>query len=715
MLSVLCGKSFLTFYMSNSKFSEALFSPKSIALIGASSDAKKNTSRPQRYLHKFAYPGKIFPINPARDEIFGDKAYPDVTAVPDAIDHAFIMVPAHAVKTALEQCVSKKIPVVTIYSDGFAETGAAGRRAQDELVAIARAGGVRMIGPNCIGLFSSQTHLAISVNAVLEQADITPGSLAVVSQSGSMTGGLLSRGLGRGAGFSKLISVGNEADIGVGELSDMLVDDPHTSAILLFMETIRDAGHLARAGRRAYAAGKPIIVYKLGRSEAGQDLAASHTGAMAGSDEMADAFFSAHGMLRVDMLETLFELPALLTKHKPRQRHRIAVMTTTGGGAACVVDRLGTNGLEIVAPTPRVIANLAQKNIIISTARVTDLTLAGAKKEIYSAVLNELLASDHCEMVLAVAGSSAQFQPEITVGPIIEADRHDKSLAVFLAPHADASLRLLSKAGLAGFRTPESCADAIRAWRDWRPPVEAPAPDYPRIDEVKSLLAAAATTQLDEHDACRVFAALDVPVAVTTIIKSPGDRAAIDFPVVAKILSPDIAHKTDAGGVALNIADADALKTAAQNILDRVGSKHPAAKINGILVQHMEKGLAEIILGFKRDPQVGPVVVLGVGGVLAEIYHDFAMRMAPVNSDEAAHMIAEVKGLATIRGYRSLPAGDCAALARAVSAFSQLAYIESIAEAEINPLIVRPEGYGVVAVDGLIVQRDNQEPRSRGQ
>lgn len=695
--------------MSNKNLYQAVFEPRSVALIGASSDAKKNTSRPQRYLRKFGYPGKIFPINPGRAEIFGDKAYPDVTAVPEDIDHAFIMVPAPAVKKALEQCVAKKIPVVTIYSDGFAETGAAGRRAQEELVAIARAGGVRLIGPNCIGLFSSQTHLAISVNAVLEKADIKPGAIAVVSQSGSMTGGLLSRGLGRGAGFSKLISVGNEADIGVGELADMLVDDPHTSAILLFMETIRDAEHLARAGRRAHAAGKPIIVYKLGRSEVGQDMAASHTGAMAGSDAMADTFFRAQGMLRVDMLETLFELPALIANQRPRSRHRIAVMTTTGGGAACVVDRLGTYGLEVVPPTERVIANLAQKDIIISASRVTDLTLAGAKKEIYSAVLDELLASDHCEMVLAVAGSSAQFYPEIAVGPIIEADRRDKALAVFLAPHADASLKLLSEAGLAGFRTPESCADAIHAWRNWQPPVEAPTADRPRIDAAASLLAAAKAPQLNEHDACRVFAALGVPVAATAVIKSPGDSAAIDFPVVAKILSPDIAHKTDAGGVVLGIADAGALQAAARTILERVGAKHPGAKINGILVQHMEKGLAEVILGFKRDPQVGPVVVLGVGGVLAEIYHDFAMRMAPVGVEEAARMVDEVKGLATIRGYRGLPPGDCAALARTVSAFSQLAYLDSIAEAEINPLIVKPEGSGVVAVDGLIVQRDNQQ------
>ncbi len=685
---------------------QQVFSPLAVALIGASSDATKNTSRPQRYMRKYGYAGKLFPINPGRDEIFGEKSYPDVTAVPDDIDHAFIMVPANRVAKALEQCVAKKVPVVTIYTDGFAEVGAEGRAMQEELQYIAKAGGVRLVGPNCIGLFSSQTHLALSVNAVLENSEIKPGPIAVVSQSGSMTGGLLSRGLGRGMGFSKLVSVGNEADIGIGEFADMLVDDPHTGQILLFMETIRDAHHLARAGERAYERGKPIIVFKLGRSEIGQDCAASHTGAMAGSDELADTFFKAHGILRVDMLETLFELGPMITGTKPSKRHRVAIMSTTGGGAATVADRLGTLGVDVVGPTQTVIDNLRNNHkIVISPARVTDLTLAGAKKEIYSAVLNELLASDHCDLVLPIAGSSAQFHPQIAVAPVVEADRRDKLIAVFLAPHAEKSLSLLTEAGIAGFRTPESCADAIRAWCDWTAPQKKPAIDTARVAQAKKLLAAANSKQLNEFDACRVFGALGVTQAATAVIKSPDEAANVQYPVVAKILSPDIAHKTDAGGVVLNIADAAALKSAARDILDRVGQKHPQAKLNGILVQRMERGLAEIILGFKRDPQVGPVVVLGIGGVLAEIYKDFAARLAPVSVEDAAKMIEQVKGLAPIRGYRGMTKGDCAALAKTVSDFSQLAYIDSIAEAEINPLIVKREGEGVVAVDGLIAQQ----------
>jgi acyl-CoA synthetase (NDP forming) len=360
--------------------------------------------------------------------------------------------------------------------------------------------------------------------------------------------------------------------------------------------------------------------------------------------------------------------------------------------------------VEVVAPTDAVIAKLAEQNITIGKARLTDLTLAGAKKEIYSAVLNALLASDHCDLVLAVAGSSAQFQPQVAIEPLLEADRRGKPLASFAAPHAETSLKLLAQAGIASFRTPESCADAIRAWRDWKAPVEKPARNGTRVDAAAALLRDAGA-QLDEYRSTAVFSALGVPRAASQVITAPDQAADIAFPVVAKILSPDILHKTEAGGVVLNIGAPIALESAAREILERVGRNYPGARIEGILVQRMEKGIAELIVGYKRDPQVGPVVVLGIGGVLAEIYKDFAVRLAPVSVEDANAMIDEVKGLAVIRGYRGMPKGDRAALARAVSAFSQLAFVDDVLEAEVNPLIVKRDGDGVVAVDGLIVRR----------
>jgi acetate---CoA ligase (ADP-forming) len=689
--------------MSDPNFARALLAPRSVALVGASADVTKNTARPQRYLRTHGYTGTIVPINNSAKVCLGEKAYPSLDDAPDGLEHALIMVPGKYVLGVIEQCVRKKIPMASIYSDGFAEAGEEGRKLQEKLVAVARAGGVRLTGPNCMGMVNTHMPCALSINAVLDIDKLIKGPVGLVSQSGSVMGALLSRGQARGVGFSKLVSVGNECDLSVGEILDVLVDDADTKVILLFLETIRKPELLAAAARRAHAAGKPIVVYKLGRSEVARELAASHTGAMTGSDDSANAFFRRNGIIRVDTLEAMIETPQLLLGARPPQGRRIAVLSTTGGGAAMVVDNLGRLGLDVVPPTDRVIQNLAAKNIHIRKAALTDLTMAGTRKEIYSAVLGELLGSDHCDAVLAVVGSSSQFHPQLAVEPIVEAMPTPKPLATFLVPDAVRSLEILRDAGVAAFRTPESCADALAAYFNWRKPEHEAVAGA--LTDAERLLQAAAGRQLNEYAACEVFGSLGMPIANTRIIKAPSEGVDLKFPVVAKILSPDILHKTEAGGVAIGIATPDELRIVAEQILSRVKASRPDARLEGILVQEMKRGCAEVILGYKRDPQVGPVVVLGVGGTLAEVYRDFCVRIAPVSAAEAHEMIEQVKGLATIRGFRGQPKGDLDALAAAVSVFSRLAHIESrvVAEAEINPLIVGSSGEGVAAVDGLIV------------
>ncbi|MCC6531260.1 MAG: acetate--CoA ligase family protein [Burkholderiales bacterium] len=689
--------------MSDPSFARALLAPRRIALVGASADPSKNTARPQRYLRAHGYGGEIVPINRNAEHCLGEKAYPSLDAAPEGIEHALIMVPGAQVLGVVEQCARKKIPMASIYSDGFAETGEAGRKLQDALVATARAGGVRLTGPNCMGIINTHMPCALSINAVLDIDRLIAGRVGLVSQSGSVMGALLSRGQARGVGFSKLVSVGNECDLSVGEIVEVLVGDADTDIILLFLETIRQPEHLAHAARRAYEAGKAIVVYKLGRSEVARELAASHTGAMTGSDDSANAFFRRHGIVRVDTLEAMIEAPQLLLRAKAPKGRRIAVLTTTGGGAAMVVDNLGRLGVEVVPPTDRIIETLAARNIRIGKGALTDLTMAGTRKETYSAVLGELLRSEHCDAVLAVVGSSSQFHPQLAVEPIVEAMPAPKPLAAFLVPDAARSLELLREAGVAAFRTPESCADALAAYFAWRAPQPPTAPQA--LEAAERLLDAAPGPQLNEYAACEVFDALGVAVARTQVIAAPADPVALRFPVVAKILSPDILHKTEAGGVAIGLATPEALERAAADILRRVQASRPQAKLDGILVQEMKTGRAEVILGYQHDPQVGPVVVLGVGGTFAEVYRDFCVRIAPVSVAEAGEMVEQVKGLAGVRGFRGQPKGDLDALKRAVAAFSQLAHIKGrrIAEAEINPLIVGAEGQGVAAVDGLVV------------
>ncbi len=694
-----------------SSLAQALFAPRVIALVGASGDAAKNTARPQRYLRKHGYTGLIMPINPMRSEILGEPAYPTVVAAHAAllgngtgpIEHAYVMAPGGAVEQAVEDCGACGIPVVSIFSDGFSEIGPKGVARQHKLVERARALGVRLLGPNSMGVVDVPNHLSITVNAILEADALPSGTTSVVSQSGTMLGTLMSRGMARGLGFAKLVSVGNEADLGVGEIVDLLVDDADTRVITLFLETVRDAPRLAAATRRAHAAGKPVVAFKLGRSRLGEALAKSHTGALAGADAAIDAWMRDCGILRVDMLETLIEIAPLLAGRKPallNHKPRVAVVTTTGGGAASVVDRLGTLGMEAFAPTDALKSQLAKHGVRVSDSPIVDLTMASSAKR-YGAVLETLLASPDCDAVLAVVGSSAQFHADFAVEPILKTPWSAKPLAAFLTPHAERSLTLLAEKGIAAFRTPEACADALATFFRWQEPRK----PLVGAGSIQNPLLPQKSTP-DEADALALFASLGVPVVQTAAAVAPDYVHKVPYPVAAKVRSADIAHKTEAGGVLLGLTNDGEFLHRVAAMLAKVQTAQPQAKIDGVLVQRMEKGLIEAIIGYRHDPMVGPVVLLGSGGTLAEIYQDTALRLAPISADEAMQMIDEVKGLAVIRGYRNLPRGDVAALAQAIAAFSQLATLPGapVAEAEINPLIIKADG--VVAVDGLLVMRE---------
>ncbi|GEP61626.1 acetate--CoA ligase family protein [Reyranella soli] len=687
---------------------QALFEPRRIALIGASADVTKTTSRPQRFLRKHGFVGEILPINPSRTEILGEKAYRDLDAVSGDIDHAYILLNGKAAVDALAACGRRGVKVASILAGGFADAGAAGASMQDDLARIVRETGVRLVGPNSIGTVSTDPAVALTANAAFAVDKLRSGSWGLVSQSGSLIGALLSRADARGIGFSRLISVGNEVDLAVGEIADMMVDDPRTNAILLFMETLRDGERLARAARRAHEAGKPVIAYKLGRSDIGQELAKSHTGAIAGSDATFDAFCRRHGIVRVSMFESLIDVPALLVDRPPAKGKRVAVATTTGGGAAMVVDNMAMAGLDIADPPQALVDWLKPLGIAAGEGKLVDLTLAGAKPEIVSGTIERLLADDANDAAIFVVGSSAQFNPELAVEPLLKFAKSAKPFAVALTPAADKSLALLTAAGVPAFRHPESCAEAMAACLLRPAPQPVPALAEPTRRALDAL-EAGRVNSFDERRAADFFGALGVPLAKALAIPDAKRVAAavneIGAPVVLKILSRDIAHKTEAGGVALGLPDGQTAALAAREMEKRVRAHSPHAKLDGFLIQKMERGLAEVILGFRRDPLVGPTVTVGLGGVLAEIYKDAATRLAPVDEAEAKQMIDEVKGLATIRGYRNLPRGDVAALAKAIAAFSTLAHkaFADVSEAEINPLLVKREGEGVVAVDGLVL------------
>ena len=592
--------------------------------------------------------------------------------MPGPVDFAYILVGTQHVVAAIEDCAELGVKVACVLADGFAEAGPDGMALQKRMLDAAAGGGVRLLGPNSMGVINIPAEIACSVNAALEAERLLPGRWSLVSHSGSVMGTLISRAQARGFGFAKIIGTGNEADLSAGEIASLLVDDPETNAILLFLETIRRPELFEEAARRAHTAGKPIVAYKLGRSAQAAALATTHTGAIAGSDAAADAFFRAIGIVRVDMLETLLELPPLLLGRAPLEKPRRAVriVTTTGGGGAMVVDRLGLLG--------------------IATADMLDTTLAGADQATVSRALSLARESDDADIAIAVIGSSAQFRPQDAVAGVISAAGKNPVCA-FLVPQADVSLTLLAEHGIAAFRTPESCADAVRAYIDWRAPRLAS--DCGDISAARALLDAA----IDETGARNLFAALGIADGAVSV-----DLAclpALAYPVALKGVSSTIAHKTEAGAVRLNIANEADLLAAMTEMRSRLGGQ-----ITGFLAQPMARGVGEAILGYRRDALVGPVVALGAGGVLAEVYADMVLRMAPVTEAEAMEMVMEVKGLAPARGFRGLPKGDLAALACAVTAFSRLAALADVVEAEINPMIVMPVGQGVVMADALLVR-----------
>ena len=689
------------------ELTQSFFNPSSIAIIGASSNEKKTGSRIQRYLVSHGYKGRIFPVNPNRDNIFGLKCYPNLKKINEKIDHIFIALDGNKIIEAINDAVSLNVKCATILSGGFSESGSEGLDLENEILDIANKGNIRVLGPNSIGIINISDSVILSANAMLELPNLKKGSLSVISQSGSLIGALLAHGASRGIGFSKLISVGNEADLSVGEIGKMLVDDVDTDTIILFLETLRNSSEVAEMAHLAHKSGKAIITYKLGKSDLGKELAKSHTGAIAGSDEAFNAFIKYNGMSRVEIFETLIEVPNLFKNKVIAKGKRIGIATTTGGGGAMVVESISSSDIEVINPGPSMSSLMKQYNIPYNDNKLVDLTIAGAKPEIVNDVIKEFMENKNCDLVVMVVGSSAKFRPDQAIEPLLKWANNSKPLVVYVAPDAPEALQLLNKNGIASFRTPESCAEGIKAYLNNKAPkIIDNNYDNINLDKIKTILKSVKYKNLTEFEALKVFNIMGINTVrskiVSNILKPRELTTEFGFPLVMKILSSQIQHKTDTGGVELNITSGADLKIRHKKlckVFDKLEVKNSDRKF---LLQKMETGITEIILGYRVDELVGPIVVIGSGGVLSEIYDDKSVRIAPVNFKEAKEMINEVKSLVTITGYRGLPKADINILAKAVVDMSQLASIKDIKEAEINPILIKEGKEGVIAVDGLI-------------
>ena len=686
--------------LTNSNLREALFSPRSVAIVGQSDDASKAAGRPLKFLRRIGYAGRVYPINPRRETVLGERAWPALAALPEPPEHAYIVTSTEAAMAAVEECGALGVKVATVLADGFAEAGAEGMARETRLRETCARTGIRIVGPSSLGVVDLRTRVMLTANAAFDEKDFPLGRIFAASHSGSMIGALMSRGKARGTGFAGFVSVGNEVDLSLGEICAATLDDPDIDGYMLFLETMRHADTLRRFALSAAERGKPIIAYKLGRSDAARELAVSHTGALAGEDDVADQFLRSCGIARVDTLEGLIEGLPLLSRVPAAARggrKRVGVVTTTAGGATMVVDPLASRGVTVEPASTATLARLAAAGIEVKPARLVDLTIAGARYETMKATLDILTAAPEFDLVLAVIGSSARSQPEITVRPIIDSAGAARPLAAFVVPDAPEALAMLSHAGVPNFRTPEACADAIAAALSRQPPRPLPARS--------AALVASNGPVLDELAAGALLDRLGIARAPSIALEVGIARAPplpFAYPVAVKVLCAEIAHKTDVGGVALGVADGEALPAAIQKIAATVAKRRPGTRLARVLVQPMVSGLGEVLLGYRVDRDVGALIMVAAGGVLTEIARDRSLRLAPIDLATAHEMIAEVRSLIALAGYRGRPAGDLDALAHAMVALSWLADDANIAEAEINPLIVREAGQGVIAVDALV-------------
>ncbi len=694
-----------------SYFRNALLYPRSVALIGASADVSRLTARPLKFMRHHGFQGEIFPVNVSHDTVGGLKAYKSVADIPAQIDHAYILLNADPALEAVEACAAVGVPVVTVLADGFAESGGAGIERQKRLIEIAENNKIKVIGPNSTGVVQADSGFSCTTNAAFGREHLPTGNFAVLSQSGSVIGAMLSRSAAVGLGFKAYVSVGNEACLGVGEIGKELVSDPEIDGFILFLETIRRPDEVKEFAALAHAAGKPLIAYLVGKSDAGQSLAASHTGAMTGGGKAIRAFLDGLGIYQVDNFEALAELANML---KLRERlktrpDRATVLTTTGGGGGMVYDLLGMRGVELTGMSQHSSKILNESGLFIKPGALVDVTLAGAKYETMKSVVSALINDPASGLVVAVIGSSAQFNPELAVKPIVdavkEAGANAAPVVAVPVPDAAESIRMFNESGIPAFRTAESAAECIGVLLSSAPGYSPRQVDDTALSGVRQILRDCVQSQLLETEAAAVFRELSIKAPPSIAIASDGpvpDEMPFDGPYVVKVLSREIQHKSDIGGVVIGLSDVTSVTEAVTNMRQALAHSTQGVSIIGYLIQQQVSSLGEAIIGFYRDPVVGPLITVGMGGVSTEIYEDLAVRPAPVSVETAIEMVAQVKGFELFRGFRNKPKGDLLALARAVSWISDLAAVARVQEAEINPMLVGADGCGVVLADALV-------------
>ncbi len=702
---------------------ERLLDPRGIAVVGASIEPSRPGNQTLVALRENGYAGGVYPVNPKYPEIAGYPCHASLAEIRGNCDVAVIALPARQVAGVLRQCAARGIRHAVVLGGGFREGGEQGAALESELVTTARECGVRFVGPNCLGLVNVHSRAYAAWGSLTRPPLLRPGPVSVVLQSASFGMSVVVQAARAGIGFRHVVTSGNEADISTPEIIDAYVDDPHTRLILSYLEGVSDGRAFMAAASRALAAGKPLVIIKAGNTEQGRRAAQSHTANMTGRYDVYRAAFRQCGVIEVDDVPDAVDAVACLLGGRLPAGNRVGVIGGSGGAAAMFSDQADLCGLEIPAFMPATTDALAACLPAMSVLRnPVDYTAGYPRNQegldferAFRAVIEDPAVDQLAVMFAAAGRRQVEYGAEVLVRV---AASSTKPLVVFsgmdeaLAPEG---LDVLRRAGVPVLPSPKRVAVAMvrmadharaRRLHEDRSSADGSA----RLDSAALLRAAGAdgSGPLSEVASKRLAAAFGIPVTEDRVLPlqpSVSDCAGLAYPVALKIVSPDIAHKSDVGGVRLDIDSAEALLDAAARMVVDVCHACPDARLSGLLVAPMVDGALETLVGVVNDPAFGPVVAFGLGGVLAEVLHDMSYRVAPFDAVEARSMITDLRARALFDGVRGGAPLDVDALATALERVSTLAWClrDRLQELDINPLLVRPAGQGVIAVDALAV------------
>ena len=690
---------------------EHFFQPRSIAVIGAAREEYKLGHGILKNILQYGFPGKVYPINPKADSILGLKAYPSVKVVEDSVELAVLVLPAELCLQAIDECGQKGIDSAVIISGGFKESGREGAERERELSRLARNHRIRVIGPNCLGVINTYQRL----NATFAANPPPGGDIAFFSQSGAICTAILDWAQTQHMGFSKFVSMGNNMDISEVDLLEAFADDPECRVILGYIEGIKDGRAFMEVARRVTRK-KPVIIIKSGSTGAGARAVSSHTGSLAGSDNAFRAAFKQSGVLRAETLEDLFSIAHALSTQEIPVGPRVAIFSNAGGPAILAADAVERSSLRMAPFSRETVDSLrACLPSIASLYNPVDIT-GGVKEDIYRVAMEKVLQDEGVQGVIAINAPQAVIKGEEVarvVGELSKKFRSKTVIATFMGgPTMETAVEVLAQHQVPNYPFPERAVavlEAMHLQRQWmeRSP-ERPldfSGDRRTVEEVLRKARQEGHLNLAEAEARQVIAAygFSLPSSLLVTDKDSAIRTAqeVGCPVVLKVASPDILHKSDVGGVRLGLSSPEEAGRAFEEMMERVRKRMPEAHIHGAFVQEMVRGGKEVILGAVKDPQFGPLLMFGLGGIYVEVLRDVSFRVAPVTDAEAWEMIKETRAYAVLKGARGERPVDLKAVVEALQRLSQLVMdFTEILELDINPLAVLP--VGTVAIDARI-------------